>query len=70
MEDELWSKGSYIKKISPNYPNSKEKMKYFEEKPDEPKDHNCKKCNKSIGKHNLHWHEGMCNDCFFDEYDM
>jgi len=28
------------------------------------------KCNKAIGKHNLYWHENMCNNCFFDEYNM
>lgn len=68
--DELWSKGSFIKSINPKDPHYNEKMKYFEEKSDDKKEHNCKKCNKAIGKHNLYWHEGMCNDCFFGEYDM
>ena len=45
-------------------------MKYFEENPNEPKEHKCKKCAKLIGKHNLYWHEEMCNDCFFDEYNL
>ncbi len=28
---------------------------------------NCKKCNKLIEGHNIHLHEGMCDDCFFKE---
>ena len=68
--DELWSEGSYIKSINPKDSDYEEKMKYFEEKSDEKKEHNCKKCNKAIGKHNLYWHENMCNNCFFDEYNM
>ena len=23
----------------------------------------------AIGKHNLYWHECMCNNCFFNKYD-
>lgn len=68
--DEFWSEGSYIKSVNPNDQDFKEKMKYFEEKSDDSKDYKCKKCNKPIGKHNLYWHEGMCNECFFNEYDM
>lgn len=40
----------------------------FDEKKEFSKDFNCKNCNTKIGKHNLYWHEGMCNDCFFDKY--
>jgi len=29
---------------------------------------NCKKCNKEISEHNQYLHDGMCDDCFFDEY--
>ena len=68
--DELWSEGSYMKPINLNDPLLDERMKYFEERFNEKKEYNCKKCNKAIGKHNLYWHEGMCNDCFFDEYNM
>jgi hypothetical protein len=70
VEDSIWSKGSYIKSLDTNSPDFQERMKYFEEKSDEKKEHKCKKCNKSIGKHNLYWHEGMCNDCFFDAHNM
>lgn len=69
-EDELWSEGSFIKSISPNDSDYEEKMKHIEEKSDDKKEYVCKKCSKAIGKHNLHWHEGMCNDCFFDEYNI
>ena len=68
--NELWSEGSYIKSINPNEHDFGERMKHFEEKNDEEKEHNCKKCGKKIGKHNLYWHEGMCNDCFFDKHEM
>lgn len=47
-----------------------EKMKYFEQDSNEEKNYNCKECNKLVGKHNLYWHEGMCDDCFFDKYNM
>ena len=67
---DFWSENSYIQNIDMNDPILEEKKKYFEEKLDEKKEYNCKKCNKSIGKHNLYWHEGMCNDCFFETYDM
>lgn len=70
IEEGFWNEGSYIKSINPNAPNFKERMRYFEEKPDDKKEYSCKKCKKAIGKHNLYWHEGMCNDCFFDEYNM
>ncbi len=69
-KDSLWSEGSYIKSINPNDPDFQEMKKYIEDNPNAPKEHNCKKCNKAIGKHNLYWHEGMCNDCFFDIYNM
>ncbi len=69
-DDGFWSEGAYFKSISSSDSDFEERMKYFEEKADEKKEHNCKKCNKKIGKHNLYWHEGMCNDCFFDEYGM
>ena len=70
IENELWSEGSYIKSINPKDFNFEEKIRYFEEKSDDKKENNCKKCNKRIGKHNLYWHEEMCNECFFDEYNM
>ena len=69
-EPELWSEGSYAQSINTSDPDYEERMKYFQQKPDEVKDHNCKKCDTPIGKHNLYWHEGMCNDCFFDHYNM
>lgn len=28
----------------------------------------CRKCKKTIGGHNQYLHEGMCDDCFFEEY--
>ncbi|MBU0906656.1 MAG: hypothetical protein KKE05_00700 [Nanoarchaeota archaeon] len=67
---DLWGEGAYAKTFDINDPNLQERMKYFEEKSDEKKEYNCKKCNKQIGKHNLYWHEGMCNDCFFNAYDL
>ncbi len=69
-EDWLWSEKSYAQTLSTTDPDYDERMRYFQQKPDELKDHNCKKCKKAIGKHNVYWHEGMCNDCFFDQYDM
>src|SRR3989344_3745110 len=62
--------GGYYQFMDSKDQDKKKKMKYFEEKPDDRKEYNCKKCNKLIGKHNLYWHEGMCNDCFFDEYNL
>ncbi len=29
---------------------------------------NCRKCKKIIGGHNQYLHDGMCDDCFFEEY--
>ena len=29
---------------------------------------NCNKCGIEIGGHNKYLHDGMCDDCFFDEY--
>ena len=70
MGENLWNEGAYAKTLNTNDPNFQEKMKYFEEKPNEVKDFNCKNCNKPIGKHNLYWHENLCNDCFFDKHSM
>ncbi|MBN2367519.1 hypothetical protein JXC34_00745, partial [Candidatus Woesearchaeota archaeon] len=28
----------------------------------------CKKCKIEIGGHNQYLHDGMCDDCYFDEY--
>lgn len=28
----------------------------------------CKKCGKVIDGHNHYLHDGMCDDCFFEEY--
>ena len=67
-EDDLWSKGGYIQPIDINDPELSEKMKYLNEKNDISKDFNCKNCNSKIGKHNLYWHDGMCDDCFFEKY--
>jgi len=69
-EGELWSEGNYLENVNPNDSNHEERMKYFHEKDDDKKEHSCKKCNKPIGKHNLYWHEEMCNDCFFDDKGM
>jgi hypothetical protein len=63
-ESSIWTKGAYAKSISMNDKDMKEKMKYFGGDLDNKKEHNCKKCNIQIGKHNLYWHEGMCDDCF------
>ena len=68
--ESIWSERSYIKQLDSNAPDFQERMKHFEEKNDDKKEHKCKKCSKAIGKHNLYWHEEMCNDCFFDEYSM
>lgn len=68
--ESLWSEGSYIKPLDITDPSLPERMKYFEEKADEKKEFKCKKCQLSIGKHNLYWHEGMCNNCFFDTHNM
>lgn len=29
---------------------------------------NCRKCDKEINSHNQYRHDGMCDNCFFDEY--
>ena len=68
--ESLWSEGAYAETLNTNDSKFQEKMKYFEEKPNEIKNLNCKNCNKPIGKHNLYWHEGLCNDCFFDKHGM
>ena len=34
----------------------------------EEEKYNCSKCGVEIGGHNKYLHEGMCNNCFFDEY--
>ena len=68
--EELWSEGGFIKSINPNDPDFKEKMKYFEQDPNEELKFSCKKCNKKIGIHNKKWHEEMCNACFFNEHNM
>lgn len=67
-EDSLWAKGDYIRSIDTNDPQLPEKSEYIEDNLESPKEFNCKKCNAKIGKHNLYWHEGMCNECFFDTY--
>lgn len=66
--DGLWSEGFYAKKLDPA--NLEERMKFFHQDPNEEKMHQCTSCNKSIGKHNLYWHEGMCDDCFFRKYNL
>ena len=66
----LWSEKSYVQTLSTAESDYNERMKYFQQKPNDPKEHSCKKCNTPIGKHNIYWHEGMCDDCFFDQYDM
>ena len=67
-EENFWSEWDYIKDIDGNDPDLEERMKYFDEENDSQKEFNCKKCNRLIGKHNLYWHEGMCNECFFNKY--
>jgi len=69
-EEPIWSEGAYAKTLSTIDPNFQERIRYFDEKNNDKKEFNCKKCNKAIGKHNLYWHEGMCNQCFFDTYNM
>ncbi len=69
-ENSFWSEGAYAETININEPNFKERMRHFEEKADEEKNLKCEKCEKAIGKHNLYWHEGMCNGCFFDTYNL
>ncbi|MBI2631389.1 hypothetical protein HYW75_00105 [Candidatus Pacearchaeota archaeon] len=69
-KNEFWSPGAYAQTVSPADEDFEEKMKYFAGDIDEKKENNCKKCKTPIGKHNLHWHEGMCDDCFFKEYKM
>lgn len=67
----IWSENSYIKSMSTGDPDIEERLKYFDEASDKgEKNFKCKKCGKAIGKHNLYWHEGMCNECFFDTYNM
>lgn len=67
-KDEFWSEGEYIKPIDKNDSKFAEKLKYFQEDKNAPKEHNCKRCNVKIGKHNLYWHEGMRDNCFFKIY--
>lgn len=66
----FWSKGSYIQSVDKNAPDFDEKMKYFHEDLNEEKKYQCGACKIHIGKHNLYWHEGMCDDCFFDKHGM
>ena len=67
---DLWNENSFVETLDTNDPNYEERMKYFKENPNDPKEYNCKQCKKPIGKHNLYWHEGMCNNCFFDKHGM
>ena len=67
-EEGLWSDGEYLRNIDMKDPETIKKLKYFKEDPNESKDFECSKCKNAIGKHNLYWHEEMCNDCFHDIY--
>src|SRR3989344_1177981 len=67
-EESLWSDGEYLRNIDMKDPETIKKLKYFKEDPNESKDFECSKCKNAIGKHNLYWHEEMCNDCFHDIY--
>lgn len=67
-EESFWGDGGYIRSISSEEFKAKEKS--IEQDTNEELKFNCKKCNRKIGIHNKDWHEGMCNDCFFDEYNM
>ena len=67
-EDGLWSDGEYMRSIDMKDPETIKKLKYFKEDPNESKDFECSKCKNAIGKHNLYWHEEMCDDCFHDIY--
>lgn len=71
-EDEtIWSENSYMESMSTSDPDIEERLKYFNEASDKgEKNFKCEKCGKAIGKHNLYWHEGMCNECFFNTYNM
>ena len=67
-EEGLWSDGEYLRNIDMKDPETIKKLKYFKEDPNESKDFECSKCKNAIGKHNLYWHEEMCDDCFHDIY--
>lgn len=69
-EKSFWSPEAYVRSISSS-DMTEEKMKYFGGDPaDEPKEYICKKCKTAIGKHNLYWHEGMCDNCFFNTHSL
>ncbi len=69
-QEDFWSKGSYAHSLS-RADISEEKMKYFGgDSPNDPKEHQCVKCKMAIGKHNLYWHDGMCDACFFGTHEM
>lgn len=69
-EGDFWSYGAYAQSLG-SLDLTEERMKYFGGDPQNaPYEHNCKKCKTAIGKHNLYWHEGMCDKCFFDTYDL
>lgn len=68
-EDDFWNPGAYAQSLSSS-DITEEKMRYFGGDIDEKRKHACKKCKTAIGKHNLYWHEGMCDNCFFDTYDL
>lgn len=67
-DDGFWTDGEYMRTIDMKDPETIKKLKYFKEDPNEPKDFECSKCKKEIGKHNLYWHEEMCDDCFHKNY--
>lgn len=68
-EDDFWNPGAYAQSLSSS-DITEEKIRYFGGDIDEKREHACKKCKTAIGKHNLYWHEGMCDNCFFDTYDL
>lgn len=64
--DMFWAKGSFAQTMgSEDYT---EKMKTFHKKHDEDMNFDCKKCKKKISAHNKEWHDGMCDDCFNEQY--
>ena len=65
-ENDLWEEGGFTETLGPK--DIKERMGTFHKKHNEDMNFNCTKCSKKISAHNKDWHNGMCDNCFNQEY--
>lgn len=63
---EFWAEGSFAQSMSSE--DWEKKKRTFHMKHDQEMNYNCKKCNRKISAHNNDWHDGMCDDCFNNQY--